>query len=288
MRRRLTFIGQIALTGLRWAKAIAEHVLLLLGLVLLAAGVTVGGVLLHRPAWFLGVFAAILLLLILGEGAYRTWRQADSRDAHPRRDQAQERAEAQLAAAIQSGHVLHSKAIEPALLGQQWREQTEALVRETAGDLEAARLASDNLSRRLGRLDDLAGQVGTSATRLTPSQSWDRYVLVMRSLRDCLAIDIQEGENIRADFFNGSNLADEGMVDAWLREVDETFDLAPTLRPMAISPYPPGTGFGYEGLSTETSDVVGRLDYRLEALKPMFPLIERYVDALGEPHGDDS
>ncbi len=146
VRRRLAFIAQIAVSGLRWAKTLAEHVHLLLGLVVLAAGVTVGGVLLHRPAWFLGVFATILLLLILGEGAYRVWREAESRDAHPQRDQAEERAEAQLAAAIQSGHVLHSLASEPSPLGQQWREQTEALVREIAGDLEAARLANDNLS----------------------------------------------------------------------------------------------------------------------------------------------
>ncbi len=121
-----------------------------------------------------------------------------------------------------------------------------------------------------------------------PSQSWDHYVLVMRSFRACLAIETREGKQIRADFFNGSDVADNEMVTAWLREVDTTFELAPELRPMAISPYPPGTGFSYEGLSAEISDVVGRLDYRLEALKPIIPVVERYTDALGEPSGGDT
>ena len=55
-----------------------DHVLLLFGLVLLTAGVTVGGVLLHEPGWFLGVFGGLLLLLVLGEGAYRVY-EADAR-----------------------------------------------------------------------------------------------------------------------------------------------------------------------------------------------------------------
>jgi predicted secreted protein len=288
MRRRLAFIGQIVISGLRWAKALAEHVHLLLGLALLAAGVTVGGLLLHRPAWFLGIFAVILLLLILGEGAYRVWHEADTRVAQPAADQTYERAETQLAGAIQSGHVLYSLCNEPSPLERQWREETEVLVREMAGDLEAARLASDNLSRRLGHLDDLADYARSNATHLTRSQSWDHHVLVMRSFRDCLAIEAREGERIRADFFNGNNLADKEMVTAWLHEIEKTFELAPALRAMASSPYPPGTGFSYEGLSAETSDLVGRLDHRLEALKPMLPLLERYVDALGEPSSDDT
>jgi hypothetical protein len=199
VRRRLAFIGQIVISGLRWAMALAEHVHLLLGLALLAAGVTVGGLLLHRPAWFLGIFAAILLLLILGEGAYRVWHEADTRVVQPAADQTDERAEVQLAGAIQSGHVLYSLRNESSPLERQWREETEALVREMAGDLEAARLASDNLSRRLGHLDDLADYARSNAARLTRSGSWDHYVLVMRSFRDCLAIETQEGERIRAD-----------------------------------------------------------------------------------------
>lgn len=77
--RRLRLIERIAVSGLRWAKELADHVLLLLGVLLLAAGIAVGGVLLHRPAWFLGVAGGVLVLLILGEGAYRTWDEADRR-----------------------------------------------------------------------------------------------------------------------------------------------------------------------------------------------------------------
>jgi len=40
------------MSSLAWAKKVADHVLLLLGLLLLTAGVTVGGVLLYRSASF--------------------------------------------------------------------------------------------------------------------------------------------------------------------------------------------------------------------------------------------
>lgn len=65
--------------GLRWARGVLNHVLLLLALLLLTVGITVGGVLLHRPAWFLGVFGGVLLIVVLGEGAYRVWREAEGR-----------------------------------------------------------------------------------------------------------------------------------------------------------------------------------------------------------------
>lgn len=67
------------MSGLRWAKGLADQVLLLLGLLLLMAGVAAGGVLLHRPASFLGVFVGLVVLLMLGEGAYRVWREADAK-----------------------------------------------------------------------------------------------------------------------------------------------------------------------------------------------------------------
>jgi hypothetical protein len=37
----------------------------------------VGGVLLHRPAPLIGGFAGVAVLVTLGEGAYRVWREAD-------------------------------------------------------------------------------------------------------------------------------------------------------------------------------------------------------------------
>jgi hypothetical protein len=73
VRQRRTFWGRAVSEGLRWARGVLHEVVLLLGLVLLTAGVTVGGVLLHRPGWFLGVFGGVLLLVVLGEGAYRAY-----------------------------------------------------------------------------------------------------------------------------------------------------------------------------------------------------------------------
>ncbi len=67
------------MSGVMWAKNVLNNVLLLLGLVVLTAGVAVGGVLLHEPGWFLGVFGGLLLLLVFGEGAYRVWDEADKR-----------------------------------------------------------------------------------------------------------------------------------------------------------------------------------------------------------------
>jgi len=82
--RRFKFIGRVVVSGLRWARELADHVLLLLGVVLLTAGIAVGGVLLHRSAWFLGGFGGLLLLAILFEGAFRTWDDADRRAAAAR------------------------------------------------------------------------------------------------------------------------------------------------------------------------------------------------------------
>lgn len=63
--------------GLHWARGVLHEVVAGLALVALTIGVTVGGVLLHRPAWFIGVFIGLLLLVVLGEGAYRLWDTAD-------------------------------------------------------------------------------------------------------------------------------------------------------------------------------------------------------------------
>lgn len=76
MQRRIQFIGRSVVTGLRWAREVLDNALLLLGLVTVTGGVAVGGVLLHEPAWFLGVFGGILLSLVFCEGAYRTWDDA--------------------------------------------------------------------------------------------------------------------------------------------------------------------------------------------------------------------
>lgn len=79
--QRLRFMGRVIVSGLRWVKGVVEQVHLLVGVVALTVGVTWSGLALHRPASFLGVFAGVALLVILGEGAYRVWREADTRAA---------------------------------------------------------------------------------------------------------------------------------------------------------------------------------------------------------------
>lgn len=69
------------MNGLRWARKLADHLLLLLGLLALAVGIAVGGVLLHRSVLFLGVLGGVAVLAIFFEGANRTWDEADKRAA---------------------------------------------------------------------------------------------------------------------------------------------------------------------------------------------------------------
>jgi hypothetical protein len=77
--RRIRFLWTVVVTGVRWATDTLNNLLLVIALVGLTVGVAVGGVLLHRPAWFLGVFAGVLVLVVLGEGAYQTWHETELR-----------------------------------------------------------------------------------------------------------------------------------------------------------------------------------------------------------------
>jgi hypothetical protein len=79
VRERRTFWRRAVSEGLLWARGVLHEVAALIALVLVTTGVTVGGLLLHRPAWFLGVFGVVLLLVVLGEGAYRVWNDAETR-----------------------------------------------------------------------------------------------------------------------------------------------------------------------------------------------------------------
>ncbi len=79
MRHRWTFAGDVVTEGLRWACSVVGQVFWLTTLVALTIGVTAGGILLHRPAWFLGVIGGVLVFVVLGDGAYRGWRDAESR-----------------------------------------------------------------------------------------------------------------------------------------------------------------------------------------------------------------
>jgi len=70
-------------------------------------------------------------------------------------------AESQLASAIRSGNVLRVRGQSESQLGYQWRDETESLVKVSAGELDASRFAhSGDIAHWLQRLDDLAQQGG--------------------------------------------------------------------------------------------------------------------------------
>lgn len=183
--------------------------------------------------------------------------------------------------------------VEGAPVVADWLVQTQALVKDTLGELEAALCASGaDLEQRYGRLSTLAQGMAVGP-RLKPSGTWDRYVFVMGAVGDSLAHDKREGENIRAMFFQDGGLTVEDgrrWIDAWLRELRETLQLAPAIRSMWVSSEAmvSPVGYGYEGLSAEVSNVLGRLDHYLMGLESTVPVTLQYCAALGEPFRDYS
>lgn len=81
MARRVAFIGAIVTAGARWARGVLDNTLLALGVLVLVLGVGVSGVLVGQPGWFIGGLAALVVLLVLGEGAFRVWAEAEDRAA---------------------------------------------------------------------------------------------------------------------------------------------------------------------------------------------------------------
>jgi hypothetical protein len=65
--------------GLRWGHGILGHIVFAAGLLLIVAGVTVAGVLVHRPAWFVAGVLVVLVSAIFFEGTYRVGREATLR-----------------------------------------------------------------------------------------------------------------------------------------------------------------------------------------------------------------
>jgi hypothetical protein len=189
--------------------------------------------------------------------------------------------EAQLAAAIRAGRALPAT-VSPSSLRQSWDRETVVLCREAVGELEAARFTpGETVQARLDRLDELAAQAATRD--LTPSASWEGYVDAMRAVRDNIAHLARTGQALRDEFFAGDGLSlDEARtrVDAWTQSMDEAFAPAPDLRAGLESPFPPGTGFRYTGLSDEVSNVLGRIDHRLPAIETIQSHLEAYVGAL--------
>ena len=114
------------MTGLRWAKNVLDNVLLLLGLVALTAGVAAGGLLLHEPGWFLGVFGGLLMLVVFGEGAYRTWDETDKRPPSAAAIAQPTVADRMEGFARELDLLTQEVGVEPVGVGEQWARITAA------------------------------------------------------------------------------------------------------------------------------------------------------------------
>jgi hypothetical protein len=194
------------------------------------------------------------------------------------------RAEGQLAAAIRSGNVLRVRGQTESQLGYQWRDEVEALVKASAGELDASRFAhSGNIAHLLQCLDDLAQQVGTGTKTLAPSEPWDAYVETMTAFRQALDAHLTEGESLRNKLFPPTLDVTEGeaKVTAWLKDVDDSLAPVPRYRDVLRGAISPAHMFAtYEGISEEEGKVVWRLDERLQHLQPLLTLVAPYVEAL--------
>jgi hypothetical protein len=193
-------------------------------------------------------------------------------------------AESQLATAIRSGNVLRVRGQSESQLGYQWRDEVEALVKVSAGELDASRFAhSGNIGHWLQCLDDLAQQVGSGTRTLAPSESWDAYVEAMTAFRQALDARLAEGERLRTELFAHTLDVDGGKakVTAWLQDVDDALAPVPRFRdvlPGAVSPEDQWAT--YEGISEDESKSVWRLDERLQHLQPLLTVVAPYVEAL--------
>lgn len=213
---------------------------------------------------------------------FRTPRQA--RGLEPMAEEPGKRAEGQLAAAIRSGNVLRVRGQSESQLGYQWRDEVEALVTASAGELDASRFAhSGNISHWLQCLDDLAQQVGAGTRTLAPSEPWDAYVEAMAALRQALDARLSEGERLRTELFSHTLDVEEGKakVTAWLWDVDDSLAPVPKYRDVLRGAVSPEDQWAtYEGISEEESKVVWRLDERLQHLQPLLTVVAPYVEAL--------
>ncbi len=193
-------------------------------------------------------------------------------------------AENQLAAAIRSGNVLRVRGQSESQLGYQWRDEIEAMVKTSAGELDASRFAhSGNLAHWLERLDELAQQVSAGTRTLTQSESWDAYVEAMTAFRAALGARLTEGEHLRIELFSHTLDVKEGRakVTAWLRDVDDALAPVPRYRDVLRGAVSPSHMFAtYEGITEEKSKVVWGLDERLQHLQPLLTVVAPYVEAL--------
>jgi len=194
------------------------------------------------------------------------------------------RAEAQLAAAIRSGNVLRVRGQSESPLGYQWQDEVEALIKASAGELDASRFAhSGNIAHWLERLDDLAQQVSTGTRTLAPSEPWDAYVKTMTAFRQALDEHLTEGESLRNKLFPPTLDVTEGeaKVTAWLQDVDDSLSAIPRYRDVLRAAVSPEHQWAtYEDISEQESKNLWRLDQPLQYLQPLLTGVALYVEAL--------
>lgn len=77
MRRRLGFIGQCLMRGVKWLNSVLGTVGNVLLAVALVAGVTVAVTLLHAPASIVVPIVCLVVLAVFAEGAYQVWNDAE-------------------------------------------------------------------------------------------------------------------------------------------------------------------------------------------------------------------
>jgi hypothetical protein len=193
-------------------------------------------------------------------------------------------AERQLAAAIRSGNVLRVRGDSHSQLGYQWRDEVEALVKVSAGELDASRFAhSGDIAHWLQRLDDLAQQVSAGTRTLAPSDRWDAYVETMMAFQQALDLRLTEGERLRSELFSkmyGIEMSTAKVVD-WLQSVDDSLAPLPRYRDILRGAVSPEDQWAtYEGMSEEEGKIVWRLDQRLQHLQPLLAVVAPYVEAL--------
>lgn len=193
-------------------------------------------------------------------------------------------AESQLAAAVRSGNVLRVRNQSDSPLSYQWRDEVEALVKESAGELDASRFThSGDIVHWLRCLDELAQQVSAGTKMLRPSESWDAYVEGMMAFRQDLGAHLAEGERLRTELFSRALDLENGRtrVTAWRKDVDDALAPVPRYRDaLRKAASPPHRFATYEGISQEESKVVWRLDEHLQYLQPLLTAIEPFVEAL--------
>jgi hypothetical protein len=78
LRRRGRFWGRAMTAGARWAWDVFDKGARVVAIVAVLALTLVSGLLLHRPAFIIGVVAVLAVIAVFAEGAYRVWLDADS------------------------------------------------------------------------------------------------------------------------------------------------------------------------------------------------------------------